>query len=435
MVISCKSTDNSATGIAVVDVQQYFLIGALVSSTVKGKMFSVKTVNLDDFKTIITKTATDFQTAESYFKTYDSFSALYESLFKTKTGYQKAYDLTKSQVDQLVANQNVLLAYERNGRKRSLFANTMLLSAGLAAGPLDGNSTTSETFTTDRFLNTTTIGSKIIQAPNDYSRLGVFFSGPSTRSTAITQGSQVLVSSYDQSGTTGGYSYNYPLPPSPAPIFDAPAWYWHQFNTPSTGQTFTVFPTNASAQNFTITNFGTSSIVLDKLKKVTITNGAAEILYDAAASTGEIGPKTQTFELKNGWESTFTFSAQSGQRIAVATTNPANGAYRYFGVLTDATGTFGVALMSPKSVTTLQKAGPAIFNNGTHKLRVALSNKAGNAGSKAEIYMDDALIYSADDSNTLSFVHEVPMLVSILAFNNPAGAGQYKVLSWSFKTY
>ena len=243
LIVSCKSSDASATGFATIDIQQFFLAKKLVSTTVKGKIFSVKTVNEADFKAVIDKIILDLQVPESYFKNYDSFLSIVEERFKAKTGYQKAYDINQVQLEQLFNKQGVALAFQENSLKGAFLKNIFFASAGMGTlrlAPL------AETFTLSRFLGLMAVGTRISGLVTGYYSIRNFFGTGANRSTTLTRDDQVVFESFINSISGPGYSYSYPLPPSPTPVFDAPVWYWHQYTLDNTGAFVSVIPPDAS---------------------------------------------------------------------------------------------------------------------------------------------------------------------------------------------
>ena len=245
LIVNCKSSDTTATGIAVINIQQFYLSGTIVSSTIKGKMYSVKTVNLSNFKASVDQVGNDFKVPQPYFNNYDSFISLFDDQFKTKTGFQKSYDMNQSQIEQIFNKQDLSLAYQSKKLRNVFFANVFLLSSGLGSYKLAGSG---ETFKLNYFWESLNVGSHISGLSTPYTNLGAYFGGITTRVAATTQNDVVAVASYYNKAIigTGNYTYYYPLPPAPPIVFDAPVWYWHQYTTITTGANFGIVPSNTS---------------------------------------------------------------------------------------------------------------------------------------------------------------------------------------------
>lgn len=313
--------------------------------------------------------------------------ALFDERFKTKTGFQKSFDLTQQQVDQLINGQDVTLAYQSGGRRPVFLASSLLLSAGLGTVtmPVGIKAPANVIFTLGRFQSTLNVSSRIVGVARSYGRLGHYFIDPTatTRQTANTQGSQIFVSSYNSTGSLGGYSYTYPLPPSPAPVFDAPVWYWHQYTRPSTGQTFSVFPPNVSTSGFDITNFSSSPVSLTNRVNATIAGSTVDLVYTTAAPYGaEIG-LSDLIDVSNGFESTYDFSITKSsiidnkdyQSINLKIESP-DRSYTDFGI--ELYGNVTVGLIGWLGTKTINKTVPSVSDGKVHRIKVIIRNTGAN---------------------------------------------------------
>lgn len=424
MMVSCKSSDGAATGIGVIDIQEFYLAGKSVSSTTKGKMFSVKTANLAPFKAAVDKVIVDLQTPESYFKNYDSFILLLEEQFKTKTGFQKSYDLTKIQIEQLFSSQEVPLTVQE------------VPNAGLRL------SADKEIFTLNALFGAGQIRSKVIGTANICRKLKTAFVGESIRSTVATQNNQIVVSNFNTLGYQGGYSYNYPLPPSPAPIFDAPSWYWHKFTDAPSGTTFTVFPTTTSVSSFTITNFNnppSSDVTLSNAKIV-----GSEIEFAYSGTGSQLGASynvNRLVNIGNGLESTFEFSGTKGSGLILQLRQ--NGSFTYNSLGIYGIGSTGANVAYP-AIASESKEIPHIFDGKTHKVKVSLMNRT-PVGSTVQVFVDNmnqpiflGINYTTDVNTYFTTIAKQPTaerFISLIAFHNPLGEGKMTIKSWSFKAF
>lgn len=437
IIVGSSVTEPTATGIVVVDIQKFYKQGKLVSTTIGGKVVTIKKDAQDSFDTAIDKLSEDFIGNEATFKNKASLSALIDESFKSKTGFIGSSPLDKTQIEKLFKGENIVASRLRRRTDNTLLAHVMLVSSGLSST----SRTSAVTLTINRFISSFGVGAKISGTANEYSKLGTHFNATAnSRNTALMKDGIITVSSLSASGKTSQYSYSYPLPPSPSPIYGAPSWYWEKLTTFDNIDPFLNIPQGATSKGTVFSNFGNVSQNSYYLHNAKVVGNNLEFEYNSTQVEGSAIQLKDTVDISNGFETEFEFAGEKGQFLEVRLIDK-NWGYVPFGAI-DTPSSFNLAL--PVNQVLVKKDLPRLFDGKNHTVKIRLVNLS--TGTIAiEAFIDDmtsplyrGLNTSAKDIKTY-FVegwkdpNAIRKIIVLTAWTRGGGEGKMTIKRWSFK--
>lgn len=442
LLINCKSSDSSITGIAVIDIQNYFLSKNIVKTIVNGKLLTLTRSELPSYFDVINQLVTDFELAQSYFISYSSFADLIEEKLKSKNGFKKSNSLNSNQIEQLFNKESIVMAYQGGSFLNSLFASKRLVKSDLGLILLDGLLIPeSIDFSINNLLATMTIGVEILGASNNYNTLGKLITDKSSiKSTVLATGynvNQFIYRNYQYNTYIDGIGFS-----GPPIVYDAPVWYWHQYKTPNfTTAGIDLAPLNSTIQNFNITDFSKSLVPLSFNNNAKINGSVVDFTYTGGGNSyAEISLKSLS-DLKNGFESTCEFSFTNETSLILETK-----LLSYNGFFSNLLGINTIPISNTKDFVDVEFALPGtasytlkdfvkISDGKKHTLKMVFSN---SSSLLALIYLDNVLIgtqaYSASfyDYNVQTLKQmDARRKISLIA----SGSGVTKIYSWKFKAY
>ena len=198
-------------------------------------------------------------------------------------------------------------------------------------------------------------------------------------------------------------------------------------------QSIAEIPNAVTDGAISIGNFAEPSLPLGTFRNATIAYGGIDLVYPTANASAEV-PIVRTVNLSSGFECQFEVAGSIGQRIILQMNLPNNGGYTYLGLFTGTNATSAAAIYDFDATPTVNITGPTIFDGRLHTVRMIVRPGTNNQGMVTQIYLDGKLLYQCQNSRNPSTQLGGFKSISINAFNNPSGPGQYHFQNFSFKT-
>jgi hypothetical protein len=436
IIVDCSTTEATATGVAVIDIQKFFKQGKIVSTTISGKVVTVKKDARENFAGTIEKITQDFLDNEATLKDKSSLSALVEDSFKSQNGFIGSTALDKNQAEKLFKGESVVAARLGKGGNNPVLANVTLLSAGLGSTAR----TSAGTFSISGFISSYNVGSKITGTVQDYTKLGTHFkTSGNGKSTAIMKNGVVTVSSFSSSGKKSEYSYSYPLPPSPAPIYGAPSWYWEKLAVFDNIDPFLNIPQGATSKGTVFSTFSSVSKDSYYLYNARVVGNNLEFEYNSTQTQGSVIQLKDTVDISNGFETEIEYIGEKGQYIEVRLANRKN--YLPFGLI-DEPSQYNIYFNVNKLL--YYDNIPKLFDAKSHTIKMRLANQSAGI-IVVEIFFDNKLLYRGQntrDKDIRSYFidgfndpNSTRRAISLAAWNNNGGEGKITIKRWSFKAF
>ena len=205
-------------------------------------------------------------------------------------------------------------------------------------------------------------------------------------------------------------------------------------NTTLADRTFAVQNAAYPATTITIGNFADPNAPLAKLTNATIAYGGVDLVYPASGSSA-IMKLGRTLDLTGGFECSFEVSGTVGQRIFLQLNLPNDRGYSYIGLFTDPKLSSPVSLYDFDATPTIQATGKTLFDGRLHTVKITAQPGTNNQGTTTQIALDGIILYQCKNAKNTATVFGYFNSVSIGAFDNPSGPGQYHIQNFSFKTY